>query len=111
MSVPRIHGSDVSLRKAYDQQINIGLHPCRFLGVDAYWSLCMAINVYLVFFGHFTVKQLRLLDFRYLLGCYGLSFIPAFTFIFVSNEDRGRIYGNAIVRRKSFPVLHMLNLR
>ncbi|MCJ1473700.1 hypothetical protein MMC13_002351 [Lambiella insularis] len=68
-----------------------------FLGVDAYWSLCMAINVYLVFLGHFTVRQLRHLDFRYLLGCYGLSFIPALTFIFVSTEERGRIYGDAIL--------------
>ena len=34
---------------------------------------------------------------RYLLFCYGLSFIPAFIFIFVSTHQRGRIYGPAII--------------
>ena len=58
----------------------------------------MAFNVYLVFFQDYTVKQLKRLDMRYLLGCYGASFIPAFTYIFISTKDRGRVYGGAIVR-------------
>ena len=70
---------------------------CRFLGVDAYWALCMAANVYLVFFRNYTVKQLKRLDMRYLLGCYGASFVPAFIYIFISTKERGRIYGLAIV--------------
>ena len=67
----------------------------RFLGVDAYWALCMAINVYLAFFKGYTVEQLRALDVRYLLACYGLSFIPAFVFIFINSP--WPIYGNAII--------------
>ena len=67
----------------------------RFLGVDAYWALCMAINVYLAFFRNYTVEQLRALDVRYLLACYGLSFVPAFVFIFISWPKS--IYGDAII--------------
>jgi len=68
-----------------------------FLGVDCYWAFCMAINVYLVFFRGYTVERLRSLDLRYLIACYGLSFVPAFVFIFISNRSQGHIYGNAII--------------
>ena len=70
---------------------------CSFLGVDALWSCCMAVNVYLIFFRAYTIKQLRALEFKYLVGCYGASFIPAFVYIFVSTKSKGRVYGNAIV--------------
>ncbi|CAL8584788.1 hypothetical protein XPA_010374 [Xanthoria parietina] len=66
-----------------------------FLGVDAFWSCCMAWNVYLAFFHKYTDRQLRSLDKWYLLGCYGASFVPALTFLFVSTQRRGRIYGPA----------------
>jgi len=69
----------------------------RFLGVDAFWSCCMAINVYLIFFHRYTVPQLRALDWRYLLGCYGASFVPAFVYIFIDTKGRGKVYGPAIV--------------
>ena len=78
----------------------------RFLGVDAYWALCMAVNVYLIFFRDYTVKQLRRLDIRYLLGCYGAAFIPAFIYIFISTKSRGRVYGGAIVRTSRARVGH-----
>lgn len=68
-----------------------------FLGVDCYWAFCMAINVYLVFFRNYTVERLRNLDLLYLLICYGLSFVPAFVFLFISTSDRGPIYGPAII--------------
>ncbi|KAF3391852.1 hypothetical protein DPV78_010340 [Talaromyces pinophilus] len=60
-----------------------------FLGVDCYWALCMAVNVYLVFFKGYTVDQLRSLDLAYLLICYGLSFIPAFVFMNINTNARG----------------------
>ena len=69
----------------------------RFLGVDAYWALCMAINVYLAFFRGYSIEQLRALDIRYLLACYGLSFAPAFAFVFISTPWRGDIYGPATI--------------
>lgn len=68
-----------------------------FLGVDCYWAFCMAINVYLVFFQGYTVERLRSLDPIYLLICYGLSFIPAFVFLFISTPSRGPMYGPAII--------------
>jgi hypothetical protein len=68
-----------------------------FLGVDCYWAFCMAINVYLVFFRDYTVERLRSLDPLYLLICYGLSFVPAFVFLFISTASRGPIYGPAII--------------
>ena len=69
----------------------------RFLGVDAYWSLCMAINVYLIFFKNYNETQLKSLDLRYLLICYGCAFVPSFVAIFIKTESRGKIYGPAIV--------------
>ncbi|KAG8630058.1 hypothetical protein KVT40_001677 [Elsinoe batatas] len=68
-----------------------------FLGVDGLWAFCMAINVYLAFFQGYSVEQFKRLDMWYLLFCYGLSFLPAFVFIFVSATDRGRIYGPATI--------------
>ncbi|KAL8995214.1 MAG: hypothetical protein Q9169_005002 [Polycauliona sp. 2 TL-2023] len=68
-----------------------------FLGVDAFWSCCMAWNVYLAFFHKYTDRQLRSLDKWYLLGCYGASFVPALAFLFASTQERGRIYGPAVL--------------
>lgn len=68
-----------------------------FLGVDAFWACCMAWNVYLAFFHKYTARQLRELDKWYLLGCYGASFVPALTLVFVNTARRGRVYGNAIL--------------
>ncbi|TVY83029.1 Cyclic AMP receptor-like protein A [Lachnellula suecica] len=68
-----------------------------FLGVDCYWALCMAINVYLVFFKGYTTGRLRRLEVWYLLACYGLSFLPALVFVFINDKNRGHIYGGAII--------------
>ncbi|KAL8728225.1 MAG: hypothetical protein Q9166_005528 [cf. Caloplaca sp. 2 TL-2023] len=68
-----------------------------FLGVDAFWSCCMAWNVYLAFFHKYTDNHLRALDKWYLLGCYGASFVPALTFLFVNTQPRGKIYGEAVL--------------
>ena len=57
----------------------------------------MAFNVYLIFFHKYSVEQLRAMDWKYLTGCYGASFIPAFVYIFVETKARGRIYGPATV--------------
>ena len=57
----------------------------------------MAFNVYLIFFHKYTVEQLRAMDWKYLLGCYGASFIPAFVYIFVDTKSRGKVYGPAVV--------------
>ncbi|KAL8831521.1 MAG: hypothetical protein Q9191_000830 [Dirinaria sp. TL-2023a] len=68
-----------------------------FLGVDAYWAFCMTINIYLVFYRGYNTKQLRGLDHKYFVACYGFSLIPAITYLFIKTKERGKIYGGAIL--------------
>lgn len=67
---------------------------------DSLWTLSMALNVYLTFFYRYSGDELRALERYYVLFNYGLPFIPAFVFLFINHEERGRIFGNATV---SFP--------
>ncbi|KAK0727383.1 hypothetical protein B0T26DRAFT_636935 [Lasiosphaeria miniovina] len=66
-----------------------------FMPADAFWTLAMAVNVYLTFYFKFDAQQLRRMDIPYIVCCYGIPFIVALTFIFVSAPDKGRMYGNA----------------
>lgn len=66
---------------------------------DALWAFCMACNVYLTFFHKYDADRLRRLEWKYLLCCYGLPFIPALSYFFIETKERGRIYGSATVRR------------
>jgi hypothetical protein len=38
-----------------------------------------------------------MLEWKYILFCYGVPFIPAFIFFFVRSESRGKVYGSAVV--------------
>lgn len=62
----------------------------------------MACNVYLTFFYKYNSEQLRQLEWKYLLVCYGLPLIPAVAYFFVDTSARGPVYGSAIVS----PTLH-----
>ncbi|EXK76537.1 hypothetical protein FOQG_18722 [Fusarium oxysporum f. sp. raphani 54005] len=66
-----------------------------FMPADAFWTLSMAINVYLTFYFKFDAQQLRRMEVPYLVACYGIPFIPALTYIFIRNGDGVRVYGNA----------------
>ncbi|MCJ1393255.1 hypothetical protein MMC18_006127 [Xylographa bjoerkii] len=68
-----------------------------FLGVDATWSLCMAVNVYLAFFRGWTTKNLTKLHYPYLLFCYGISGVPAIVYLVLSARGDRNIYGPAII--------------
>ncbi|KAK5662475.1 hypothetical protein OQA88_8386 [Cercophora sp. LCS_1] len=68
-----------------------------FMQGDAYWALAMAINVYLTFYHKFDARALRKMELPYFLCCYGIPFVPGFTFLFVSTESAGRPYGNAVL--------------
>ncbi|MCJ1436029.1 hypothetical protein MMC27_005407 [Xylographa pallens] len=68
-----------------------------FLGVDATWSLCMAVNVYLAFFRGWTTKNLTKLHYPYLLFCYGISGVPALVYLVLSAKGYQNIYGPAII--------------
>ena len=65
---------------------------------DALWTLAMACNVYLTFFRKYDAQQLRALEWKYLIFCYGLPCIPAFAYFFVQSPARGKVYGSATVR-------------
>jgi hypothetical protein len=45
---------------------------------DSLWTLSMAFNVYLVFFKKYSSEQLKKLEWKYFIACYG---IPAPTTI------------------------------
>lgn len=64
---------------------------------DAYWALAMAINVYLTFYHKYDARALRRMEIYYVAGCYGIPFIPGFVFLFLTKENVGRPYGNAVL--------------
>ncbi|CAI7652987.1 unnamed protein product [Penicillium viridicatum] len=68
-----------------------------FMPADALWTFAMACNVYLTFFHKYDSEQLRRLEWKYVLCCYGIPFIPAFAYFFIQTQARGRIYGSAIL--------------
>ncbi|CAN8099997.1 unnamed protein product [Discula destructiva] len=68
-----------------------------FLSADAYWTLAMALNVYLTFYRKFDAAKLRRMEIPYLLVCYGAPFIVALTYIFIETPKNGRMYGNALL--------------
>jgi len=55
----------------------------------------MAINVYLAIYHKYDVQRLQRVEVIYLLCCYGLPFIPALTFIFINDPEKGPFYGPA----------------
>ncbi|EFR00752.1 hypothetical protein MGYG_03756 [Nannizzia gypsea CBS 118893] len=62
---------------------------------DAFWAFCMACNVYLTLFHRYSTAELRKLEWKYIIICYVLPFIPAFAFLFIKSEDKGKVYGDA----------------
>ena len=68
-----------------------------FMPADAFWTFCMALNVYLTFFRGYTAKDLRGLEKWYFLVCYGLPFTPALIYVIVQVTTQKHIYGNAAV--------------
>ena len=67
----------------------------RFLPADALWNLAMAINVYMTLFRKYNAQQLKSLEWKYHLLCYGCPFVMAFVLLFIRTEARGPIYGPA----------------
>ena len=112
MSVSGIFDSMVSIASSVESTHYSGYldsdQDCklRFMPADALWTFAMACNVYLTFFYKYDSEQLRRLEWKYFLFCYGLPFIPAFTYFFIESDALGRIYGSAIVSLPNFPPLH-----
>lgn len=73
-------------------------HPStRFMQSDPWWSLAMAVNVFLVFYFHTNPDSFRKRWWIYCLICYGGPFVIALTLLLV-RSPRGLVYGGATVR-------------
>ncbi|KAL8770621.1 MAG: hypothetical protein Q9209_003689 [Squamulea sp. 1 TL-2023] len=66
-----------------------------FFIADVLWNLAMAINVYLTIFKKYNSEQLKAIEWRYHLLCYGTPFIIALIFCFIDTQGRGKMYGEA----------------
>ena len=55
----------------------------------------MACNVYLTLFKKYNAQQLKALEWRYHLLCYGAPFVVALAYCFVDTQNKGKIYGPA----------------
>ncbi|KAI4229270.1 MAG: hypothetical protein L6R36_001018 [Xanthoria steineri] len=66
-----------------------------FFIADALWNLAMAINVYLNVLKKYNAEQLKAMEWRYHLLCYGTPFVIALIFCFIETQGRGRMYGPA----------------
>ncbi|KAL8695943.1 MAG: hypothetical protein Q9201_007894 [Fulgogasparrea decipioides] len=94
--IPGISHPDVIIFALPSLDQNVALiRLSRFFLADALWNLSMAINVYLNVFKKYNAKQLKALEWRYHLLCYGTPFIIALVYCFVDTPDRGKIYGPA----------------
>lgn len=57
----------------------------------------MACNVWLSFFRSYDAHALRKLEWKYLVACYGIPFVPAIALLFLETQNRGKAYGTAVV--------------
>ncbi|KAH7049260.1 hypothetical protein B0J12DRAFT_754333, partial [Macrophomina phaseolina] len=69
-----------------------------FMPADSLWTLCMALNVYLTFFKAYNSVDLRALELRYFISCYGICLVPALIYL-ILDESRLQtgIYGDAVL--------------
>ena len=57
----------------------------------------MAVNVYLVFFHNVRPSVFRHYAWVYCAVCFGGPFITAVALIAIRNDDRGLVFGDAVV--------------
>ncbi|VUC31758.1 unnamed protein product [Clonostachys rosea] len=68
-----------------------------FMQSDPWWSLAMAINVFLVFFFRAKPETFRKWWWLYCVVCYGGPFSIALALLLVRNPRRGLVYGEATI--------------
>ncbi|OAA53922.1 g-protein coupled receptor [Niveomyces insectorum RCEF 264] len=66
-----------------------------FMQSDPWWSLAMAINVYLVFFHAANPVSFRRHLWVYCLVCFGVPMVPAIVCLYVQRGGKGPVYGDA----------------
>lgn len=62
---------------------------------DAFWTLDMAASVYLTFYHKSDVVGLRKMEVPYVICCYAIPLVPAFTYLWVTSDEGHRGYGDA----------------
>ena len=70
---------------------------CRFQLNDVMWNFSIAINVFLTVFRNHDQARLKVMEWRYFVANYGLSFAVAFALCFASDAQRGKVYGPATI--------------
>lgn len=68
-----------------------------FMLADPLFTLAMALNVYLTFFRRYSTEQLRGMDWKYIVFCYGAPFVPALACFFMKDGAGVRVYGPATI--------------
>ncbi|OJD36947.1 g-protein coupled receptor [Diplodia corticola] len=69
-----------------------------FMPADSLWTLCMALNVFLTFFKNYNAVDLRNLESRYVVLCYGVCAIPGIIYLALDHSRlRTEIYGDALL--------------
>lgn len=96
MSAPSVSHPIVSI-DCWKVRARLLMSVCSLLLADVLWNLAMAINVYMTLFRNFGSQQLKSLEWRYHLMCYGSPFLVALVPLFIRSSERGRIYGPATV--------------
>ncbi|TVY73299.1 Cyclic AMP receptor, partial [Lachnellula suecica] len=61
---------------------------------DVLWTTAMAINVFLIVFYRYEAADLRKLEIKYVGIITTLTFIPAFTFLFIKSPEKGPMYAS-----------------
>ncbi|KAM0350088.1 hypothetical protein ACHAPU_003251 [Fusarium lateritium] len=97
-------GASVASMIGYDGlEKGEGSHLCQaqafifewFMQSDPWWSLAMAINVFLVFFCNADPRMFRKYAWLYCLICFGGPLIPAIVLISIRDAPEGLIFGDA----------------
>ncbi|KAI9756842.1 MAG: hypothetical protein M4579_003678 [Chaenotheca gracillima] len=66
-----------------------------FLPADLLWALASAVNVYLTFKKRWNADDLKALEWKYVLLCYGTPLIPAVIYFFIHSKNGTPVYGPA----------------
>ncbi|KAH9897452.1 hypothetical protein F4778DRAFT_793549 [Xylariomycetidae sp. FL2044] len=68
-----------------------------FMQSDPWWSLAMAVNVYLVFFFSANPNSFLRYWWAYFLVCYGVPFAPSLWLLLNRGDDGQNVYGDATI--------------
>ncbi|KHN97035.1 G-protein coupled receptor [Metarhizium album ARSEF 1941] len=68
-----------------------------FMQSDPWWSLAMAINVFLVFYFRTSPDSFQRWWWLYCLICYGGPFVIALSLLLVRGSPKGLVYGDAVI--------------